>query len=180
MIAVLALQGGFQKHIDALAAAGLDAIAVKKPEQLAGKRHLIIPGGESSALLKLMAPLNWQQAIVDFHADGGHIFGTCAGMILLAKHVQPQQDSLGLIDIDVARNAYGRQIDSFIAEGEYQQQAIELVFIRAPKMTRIGDDVEVLVTHAEQAVMVRQGRVMVASFHPELSVASPIYALLSR
>jgi pyridoxal 5'-phosphate synthase pdxT subunit len=172
-IGVLALQGGVDAHIHALNG---QAIPVKKPSELSGLSTLIIPGGETTALLKLMAPLGWMPAIADFHAAGGCLFGTCAGMILLAKHVQPEQKALGLIDIDVKRNAYGRQLDSFIAESVLSSgAALEMVFIRAPKITRVGDGVEVLVSHNNEPVMVRQGRVMVASFHPELSDSSPVY-----
>jgi pyridoxal 5'-phosphate synthase pdxT subunit len=173
-VGVLALQGGFQAHVDQLLSIGISARLVKKPDELSGLSALILPGGESTTLLKLMAPWNWKQAIIDFYQSGGFIFGTCAGMILLAKQCEPEQDCLGLIDIDVERNAYGRQIDSFIDHVEVGspgggQESLELVFIRAPKVTRVGASVDVLVYHGEDPVLLRQNYVVVASFHPELA-----------
>lgn len=173
MVGVLALQGGYAAHQSHLQQLGIRTCLIKKPQQLQGLSGLIIPGGESGVLLKLMAPFNWLPAIQQFVQQGGAVFGTCAGMILLAAQVSPEQASLGLIDIDVERNAYGRQCDSFIANTDDVDQAIapslELVFIRAPRITRSGSDVSTLVALNGKAVMVQQGRCLAASFHPELS-----------
>ncbi len=173
-IGVLALQGGFAAHQAHLQQLNVAHCQVRKPEQLMGCDGLIIPGGESSTLLKLMAPFDWVAALQAFAASGKPIFGTCAGMILLAKAVQPQQASLSLIDIAVERNAYGRQLNSFIENISVNSEwfgvdHLEAVFIRAPKILTTGDDVKVLITHQQQPVMVQQGHILVASFHPELS-----------
>ena len=175
MIGVLALQGGFDAHVKALTQLNLSSVLIKTPEALRASdvTTLIIPGGESSALLKLMAPLNWLDTLVEFHQQGNQLLGTCAGMILLAKSVQPDQASLGLIDIDVVRKGYGRQLESFIGQGQcVEDQAhdsIECVFIRAPKVSRVGNDVEVIMSCQGLPVLLREGRVSVCSFHPELS-----------
>ncbi|MDF1761535.1 MAG: pyridoxal 5'-phosphate synthase glutaminase subunit PdxT [Coxiellaceae bacterium] len=174
MIGVLALQGGFAAHQAHLERLGVKHCQVRKPAQLSDLDGLIIPGGESSALLKLMQPFDWLQAIRDFSAQGKMIFGTCAGMILLAKKVVPAQASLGLIDIEVERNAYGRQRNSFIQTLTIADPAVgvdqfEAVFIRAPKIKNIGSNVRVVVAHQQQPVMVQQKNILVASFHPELS-----------
>ena len=173
-IGLLALQGNVALHCHALQQLGWGSREVRVPEELLGLEALIIPGGESSTLLKLMSPFRWQQAIKNFVAEGGVLFGTCAGAILLATVVTPQQESLGLIDITIERNAYGRQIDSFTAEGQPNGTSLgcekmPLVFIRAPKIVAVGDQVEVLVRHDNNPVLVQQGRVLVATFHPELS-----------
>lgn len=176
-IGILALQGDYAAHAAMLAACGVAAAEVRKPEQLAGLRGLILPGGESTTLLKLMERTAFEAALGAFARDGGVLFGTCAGMILLAARVTaPAQRSLGLMDIDVARNAYGRQIDSFETAAEWvgadpalAGPPLPLVFIRAPRLTRLGPDVEPLVRCRGDVVMARQGRVLVASFHPEMS-----------
>lgn len=171
-IGVLALQGGFAAHQAQLDRLHVDHRQIRKPEQLQGLTGLIIPGGESSTLLKLMAGTDWLQALRIFAASKP-VFGTCAGMILLARTVEPQQDSLQMIAMTVSRNAYGRQRDSFIAHTsdistEFGQPTMELVFIRAPKVTALDETVEVLVRHKGEPVMVQQGHVLAASFHPEL------------
>lgn len=179
-VGVLALQGGFQKHLDVLHALNVIAREVRKPAELDGLDGLIIPGGESGALLKLMSPLSFVDAIQSFHKKGGCLFGTCAGAILLAKAVMPKQESIGLIDIDVHRNAYGRQMDSFVGTGCVVNAALPVahvpcVFIRAPKISRVGEGVETLVTCQEVPVVVAQGRVMVATCHPELSADTAVH-----
>lgn len=177
---VLALQGDFARHQIALQRQGVHAPLITKPDQLAHCDGLVIPGGESTALLRLMQPLGWQQAIKAFHAQGKKLFGTCAGMILLANTVIPQQETLGLIDIAVERNAYGRQLDSHIVEGRCDESVfgvdhVELVFIRAPKIQQCGPGVKVLVWEGSLPVMVQQGNVVCASFHPELSESDVLY-----
>ncbi len=183
-VGVLALQGGFAAHQNQLNKLNVKNRLVKKPEELQGLSGLIIPGGESSTLLKLMAPFNWLSALRQFSQQGGAIFGTCAGMILLANEVSPDQDSLGLIDMSVVRNAYGRQQESFITttnDVDVSMTApLELVFIRAPKITRCGPDVDVLVSLADQPVMVRQGNAFAASFHPELSDSPLVHQIFVR
>ena len=177
-IGVLALQGDFDKHRKALARVRRDgetveSVEVRKTAELDGLDGLVIPGGESTTLLKLMDAFEFWPALEKFHAEGKPIFGTCAGAILVARDVvNPQQRSLGFIDIDVERNAYGRQRESFEAWGEAdlgRRREIEMVFIRAPRIRRVGDEVAVLARHKDEPVMVRQGPVLVATFHPELT-----------
>jgi len=178
-IGVLALQGDYAAHARMLAACGVDARQVRKSAQLAGLDGLILPGGETTALLKLMEGNDLERALVAFHGGGGALFGTCAGMILLAGKVSsPAQRSLGLMDMDVERNAYGRQIDSFESEADWLAPALAaadggrplpLVFIRAPRLVRLGKDVQPLVRCRGDVVLARQGRALAASFHPEMS-----------
>jgi pyridoxal 5'-phosphate synthase pdxT subunit len=167
-IGVLALQGDFDAHRKRLQELGAEVVLVKKPEQFAEIDGLVIPGGESSTFLKLLgkAGLEKLQEFVRLKPT----FGTCAGAILLAKEVRnPPQSGLGALDIGVRRNAYGRQIDSSIREGVFEGSPIEMVFIRAPKIERLGPQVEVLATEGVDPVVVRQGKAMAATFHPELS-----------
>ena len=167
-IGVLALQGDFDAHRKRLEELGAKVVLVKKPEQLDTLDGLIIPGGESSTFLKLLGEAGFEK-LKDF-VRLKPTFGTCAGAILLAKEVEnPKQVGLGAIDIDIRRNAYGRQIDSSIREGLFRNEPIEMVFIRAPKIERIGSAVEVLATESKDPVVVRQGKTMAATFHPELS-----------
>ena len=179
-IGILALQGGYALHQRALHALDVDAPLIYKPEQLRDLDGLVVPGGESTALLKLMTPLHWQQAIREFKAAGKLLFGTCAGMIVFAKNVIPAQESLGLIDITVARNAYGRQLDSHVVMGECDKTVVgvdqcEMVFIRAPKIVSVGEGVTVLATSAGVPVLVQQDNVICASFHPEFSKESIVH-----
>lgn len=179
-VGVLALQGGYALHQRALESLGVEAPLVYKPEQLDDLDGLVIPGGESTALLTLMTPLSWQQAIRVFKKSGKLLLGTCAGMILCAKAVIPEQESLGLIDIVVERNAYGRQLDSHVVMGECDKtvfgvEQCEMVFIRAPKIVSIGEDVKILATSQGVAVLVQQDQVICASFHPEFSTDLCIY-----
>ena len=179
-IGVLALQGDFSLHARALARCGAEAVEVRKPEQLTGLDGLIMPGGESTTLLKLMDAWGFVPALEKFHAEGRPIFGTCAGLILLAREVDnPRQFSLGLIDVGVERNAYGRQRESFEAGGratlDGRATPVEMVFIRAPRIRRVGPGVETLARHGEEPVMVRQGNVLAATFHPELTDDSTVH-----
>lgn len=172
-IGILALQGNYAMHARSLAELGVESRLVRQPQDIAGLEGLILPGGESSALLKLMTPFNWQQALRDFVIKGHALFGTCAGAILLASTVEPDQESLGLIDIKVVRNAYGRQLESFVDNGpshdkKLGEQNLVMVFIRAPKIEYCGERVKVLATHNDDPVLVSQKRVMVATFHPEM------------
>jgi 5'-phosphate synthase pdxT subunit len=169
-VGVLALQGDFDAHRRRLEQLGARAVLVRKAEQLDQIDALIIPGGESSTFLKLLGE-DFLQKLRDF-VRLKPTFGTCAGAILLATDVQnPPQMSLGALDITVQRNAYGRQVDSSIRTAETMLAGgpLEAVFIRAPKILRVGNDVEVLARQAGDPVLVRQGNVMAATFHPELS-----------
>jgi 5'-phosphate synthase pdxT subunit len=172
-IGVLALQGDFDAHRRRLEELGAEVVLVKNPEQLDDVDGLIIPGGESGTFLKLLGEAGFEK-LKEF-VRLKPTFGTCAGAILLAKEVDnPTQTGLGAIDIGVRRNAYGRQIDSSIREGRLVLgnsggSPLEMVFIRAPKIERVGPGVEVIATEGEDPVAVRQGRVMASTFHPELS-----------
>ena len=184
-IGVLALQGDFALHIKALGRCGVETVEVRKPEELDGLDGLVIPGGESTTLLKLMDEWRFVPALEKFHAGGKPIFGTCAGLILLARDVEsPHQFSLGFIDVGVERNAYGRQRESFAAEGEASlgdaARRIEMVFIRAPRIRRVGPGVTTLARHGDEPVMARQGRVLVATFHPELTQDPSVHQYFCR
>ena len=174
-VGVLALQGDFAMHGKALDELGVEWGFVKTPTELVQVQGLIIPGGESTTLLKLMAAIAMRPALEQFHAQERPIFGTCAGLILLAQEtVRPPQESLGFIDIVAERNAYGRQIDSFVALGtplveDLGSEPIEMVFIRAPKIAELRPGVTPLATCKDEIVLARQGSVLVASFHPELT-----------
>jgi 5'-phosphate synthase pdxT subunit len=167
-IGVLALQGDFDAHRRRLEELGAKVVLVKKPEQLDAIDGLVIPGGESGTFLKLLGEEGFAKLKGFVHAKP--TFGTCAGAILLATEVEnPKQAGLGALDIRIRRNAYGRQIDSSIREGRLGDAPLEMVFIRAPKIERIGPNVEVIATESSDPVAVRQGKVMAATFHPELS-----------
>ena len=168
-IAVLALQGGFAAHARRLEELGHAPFEARTARDVEGGEGLVLPGGESSAQLLLIERFGLEASIREVSASGRPVLATCAGMILVAKVVtSPRQRSFGLVDIDVARNAYGRQLDSFeaISDGE---EELPLVFIRAPRISRVGSGVEVLATREGEPVLVRQGSVTAASFHPELT-----------
>jgi len=173
-IGVLALQGDFDAHRKRLEELGADVVLVKKTEQLDSVDGLVIPGGESSTFLKLLGEAGFEK-LKEF-VRLKPTFGTCAGAILLAKDIEnPKQVGLGAIDIAIRRNAYGRQVDSSIREGMFREAPIEMVFIRAPKIEHLGPDVEVLATESNDPVVVRQGKTMAATFHPELSEDASIH-----
>ena len=168
IIGVLALQGDFDAHRRRLEELGAEVVLVKRSEQLDEIDGLVIPGGESSTLLKLLGEAGFEKLKQFVRVKPS--FGTCAGAILLANEVEnPQQRSLGALDITVRRNAYGRQIDSSIREGQFQDSPIEMVFIRAPKIERVGKGVQIVATEGDDPVLVRQGKALAATFHPELS-----------
>ena len=170
-IGVLAIQGDYEAHKARLEQLGAEVMLVRKPEQLDAIDGIVIPGGESSTFLNFLAERGFLEKLRDF-VSTKPTFGTCAGAILLAKHVEnPPQQSLGVMDIRIRRNAYGRQIDSSIREAQTKlgQKPLEMVFIRAPKIVGTGKGVEILATSAEDPVLVRQGKIMAATFHPELS-----------
>lgn len=181
-VGVLSVQGDFEAHMKALHRLGLDPVEVRTPAELARLGGLILPGGESGAHVRILKENGLWQALRDFHAAGGALYGTCAGLILLARHVvNPPQESLDLIDVDVERNGYGRQIDSFEADAAAPalhlngSGPLRMVFIRAPRLRRIGPGVEVLVTHDGEPVAARQGRVLVTTFHPEMTENSGVH-----
>jgi 5'-phosphate synthase pdxT subunit len=167
-IGVLALQGDFDAHRRRLEQLGAEVVLVRNPEQLDDIDGLVIPGGESGTFLNLLGDRGFEKLKQFVQVKPS--FGTCAGAILLATEVEnPKQVGLGALDIGIRRNAYGRQIDSSIREGSFLGSPTEMVFIRAPKIERVGPGVEVLATQGSDPVVVRQGRTMAATFHPELS-----------
>lgn len=173
-IGVLALQGAFREHIYALEALDAAAVAVRLPEQLEGLSGLIIPGGESTAISKLMETYSFYKPIEEHTLRGMAVWGTCAGAILIARRVLdavPGQRALDLMDIQVRRNAYGRQVDSFEAELEIAHLAEPFrgVFIRAPWIESVGEDVEVLARHDGHIVAARSSGLFATTFHPELT-----------
>lgn len=170
-IGVLAIQGDYAAHAAALAEVGAEPVEVRRPEQLGGLDGLVLPGGESTTMLKFLEKDGFFETL-EAYCGRYPVFGTCAGSILLASEVtHPAQRSLGVLDMTVERNAYGRQIDSAILEAETALEGgpLEMVFIRAPRIARVGDGVEVLARRDAAPTLVRQGRVMAATFHPELS-----------
>jgi pyridoxal 5'-phosphate synthase pdxT subunit len=175
-IGVLAIQGDFAAHMATLHEAGAEVYEVRKAAELRQVDGLVIPGGESTTLLKfiLNPDLGYLEAFQEFHQAGKPMFGTCAGLILVAKDVlNPAQFSFGFIDVGVERNAYGRQKESFETVGESYLEGtakpLKMVFIRAPRITRLGAQVDLLATCHEEPVMARQGNILVATFHPELT-----------
>ncbi|MGH9597333.1 MAG: pyridoxal 5'-phosphate synthase glutaminase subunit PdxT [Edaphobacter sp.] len=170
-IGVLALQGAYDAHTKALTTLGVSAKLIRTPAELASLDGLIIPGGESTTFLKFLEHGGFLDALQSFVASKP-TFGTCAGAILLAKNVEnPTQKSLAVLDITVERNAYGRQIDSAIltAPTKLEGAPLEMVFIRAPRITRTGAKVEILASRDGFPVLVREGHLLAATFHPELS-----------
>jgi 5'-phosphate synthase pdxT subunit len=178
-IGVLAIQGDYAAHAEALADAGAEPVEVRNPEELDGLDGLILPGGESTTVLKFLERRNFFDALKDF-ATREPVFGTCAGAILLAREVRnPAQRSLGALDAVVERNAYGRQIDSTILTEPTSLPGgpLEMVFIRAPRLVETGPAVEVLAKRDESPVLVRQGNLLAATFHPELSADRRVHRL---
>jgi pyridoxal 5'-phosphate synthase pdxT subunit len=161
-IGVLALQGNFREHVAMLRRLGAEPVEVRKPEQLDGIDGLIVPGGESTAIRRLMRVYELEEPLAAFR---GPLFGTCAGMILFDR------EHLGLLDMKVLRNGYGRQVASFEADVdlEGEDEPVRGVFIRAPRVEDLGDEVEVVGRLGDEPVLVREGRILAASFHPELT-----------
>lgn len=172
-IGILAVQGDFEKHREMVQSLGHETLLVKTQEGLFASDALIIPGGESTTLTKLFAKHNLEKALAAY-AQEKPVFGTCAGLIVLSKKsVNHSVKTLGLINVTAARNAYGRQVDSFIDDIELnlgdQKFTFEGVFIRAPKIVECGDDVEILGKHKDDIVLAQSGNILVATFHPELT-----------
>jgi 5'-phosphate synthase pdxT subunit len=167
-IGVLALQGDFSAHARALEALGHEVRLARRPADLDCVEGLVLPGGESTTQLRLLASSQLRAPIVRLIRDGAPVLATCAGLILVARTVtDPAQESLGLLDVAVARNAWGRQLDSFEATSD--REGLPLVFIRAPRIESVGEGVEVLDTFRGEPILVRQGNLVGATFHPELT-----------
>jgi 5'-phosphate synthase pdxT subunit len=183
-VGILALQGDVSEHAQALTDLGADAVEVRTPEQLPAVDALVLPGGESTTMSKLLESSELFEPIASRLAEGMPAFGTCAGMILLASEVldgRPDQRSFGVIDLSVRRNAFGRQVDSFEAELDVDGVGrVPAVFIRAPYVERAGEAVEVLARVDDHPVLCRQGPVLVAAFHPELSGDLRLHELFLR
>jgi 5'-phosphate synthase pdxT subunit len=177
---VLALQGGFAAHVRLLRGLGASVREVRHCRDLEGLGALVLPGGESTAMLHLMADEPWLDALRAFAAGGGALLGTCAGIILLAREVDPPQSSAHLLDVAVVRNAYGRQGDSFeahVSSGD-SRAPLRGVFIRAPRIRAVGPGVEVIARVGEAPVAVREGRIVGITFHPELADEDRMHRLL--
>jgi len=173
-VGVLALQGDFEAHRKVLTRLGVEASPVRTPGELEGVRALVLPGGESTTMLKLAERGGLLEALRQRLASGLPALATCAGVVVLAARVEPQQPSLGILDVSVLRNAYGRQIASAVVPLRVEAQlgdpaVMEGVFIRAPRITSVGDGVEVLAWRGEDPVLVRQRNILAATFHPELT-----------
>lgn len=171
-IGVLALQGAVAEHIRSIELAGAQGIAIKRTEQLQEIQGIIIPGGESTTIGKLMRTYGFMDALREFSAAGKPIFGTCAGLIVIAKEITGQPEAhLQLMDMTVARNAFGRQRESFETDLPVKgiDENVRAVFIRAPLIEKVGEGVEVLATHQGQIVAAQQGHLLATSFHPELT-----------
>jgi len=177
-IGVLAVQGDFAEHLATLRSIGLDGVEIRLPNDLDGIDGLILPGGESTTQLQFLKEEGLEEAIRKFAAADKAIFGTCAGAILLANDVKnPKQESLGLLDMTVLRNGYGRQVHSDVVSGPttLKKEPLEMVFIRGPVIERVGPNVEVLAEYAGKPALVQKGRVMAAAFHPELTEDSTVH-----
>jgi 5'-phosphate synthase pdxT subunit len=171
-IGIVAIQGDYEAHGAALNKLGASHTFVRTPDDLIGVDGVILPGGESTTHLKVMKEEGLFGGLKDFAAKGGAFFGTCAGAILLARQVHgPSQESLGLLDMSVLRNGYGRQLASDVHMGQtkLRKDPVEMVFIRAPIIDSVGPGIEILAEDAGHPVLVRHGKVMAATFHPELS-----------
>jgi 5'-phosphate synthase pdxT subunit len=179
---VLALQGDFREHALVLAAAGASPVEVRTPEDLAGVDLLVIPGGESTTMGKLAHAVGLVDPVRSRVARGMPVFGTCAGMIVLAQRVGGGEPLFSVLDVTVQRNAYGRQVDSFEADVGVDgiDHPVRGVFIRAPRVEAIGPDVRVLAEHEGHPVVLEQGNIVVASFHPELVGETALHAYVLR
>src|SRR6185437_14490420 len=177
-VGILAVQGDYEAHAATLARLGVEYVFVRTPADMAGVDAIILPGGESTTQWKFLVEEGLDKSLREHAARGGAIFGTCAGAILLAREVHnPNQPSLGLMDIDVARNAYGRQLASDVRHETTQLSPtpLEMVFIRAPVIERVGAGAEILALSQGKQVLVRDGNLLVATFHPELTSENTIH-----
>lgn len=177
-IGILAIQGDFEAHARTLEKLGVEFVYVRTSDDLCNVSGLILPGGESTTHMKLLAETGLDGALRKMAANGGAFFGTCAGAILLAREVKaPEQESLGLLDMTVVRNAYGRQLSSgvLVLPTKLREEPMEMVFIRAPVIEKTGVGVEVLAEREGKPVLVQQGQVMASTFHPELTNDTAIH-----
>jgi 5'-phosphate synthase pdxT subunit len=182
-IGILAVQGDYQAHARMLERLGADYLLVRTPEDAAQVDAMILPGGESTTMLKFLKEEGLEAALRALDARGGAFFGTCAGAILLAREVRaPAQDSLGFADLVITRNAYGRQLASEVrsAPSKLKPEPLEMVFIRAPGIEEVGPEVEVLAREGGRPVLVRDGRMLLATFHPELSGDTTVHDYFLR
>jgi pyridoxal 5'-phosphate synthase pdxT subunit len=182
-IGILAAQGDFEAHAATLARMGVERVFVRTPSDLEGVDAIILPGGESTTQWKFLVEGGLDESLCEFGARGGPIFGTCAGAILLAHDVRnPEQESLGLADISVIRNGYGRQLASEVRQGltTISPEPIEMVFIRAPIIERVGRDVQVLAKSEGNPVLIQQGSLLIATFHPELTSDTTVHEYFLR
>ncbi len=174
-VGVLSLQGAFKEHIDRIKGCGASAVEVRFPQQMDDIDGIIIPGGESTTINKLLEKYKLKEKLNKFYKDGKPIFGTCAGLILISRYIKGEGRGLGYIDINVQRNAYGRQIDSFEQlisidlDGIKNGRKFNSIFIRAPRILNIGKEVKLLGKSGKDMVLVRDGNVMASTFHPELT-----------
>jgi 5'-phosphate synthase pdxT subunit len=177
-VGILAVQGDFEAHARMLERLGAGWTYVRTKSELAGLDGVILPGGESTTQLKFLQQEKMDAALTDFAQKGGALFGTCAGAILLAREVRnPAQASLGIADLTVIRNAYGRQLASDVFHGlsTISDQPLEMIFIRAPLIERTGEGWEILAEHRGHPVLIRKGKILVATFHPELTEDSAVH-----
>lgn len=179
-VGVLALQGAFREHKQALTRLGANVTEVRLPEQLSGLAGIVIPGGESTTMVKLMQLYGLDRALKTFYGEGGAVWGTCAGAIAVAQDItgRPEQPRLSLLDIEVARNDYGRQVASFETELEVEgfSTPFHAIFIRAPRIIRTGPEIKVLARYQDDPVMVKHDRLLATVFHPELSGDDRVHA----
>ncbi len=178
-IGIVAIQGDYEAHARALDRLGVEYTYVRLPDDLAGVAGVILPGGESTTHLKVMREEGLFAALKEFAANGGALFGTCAGAILLARDVHgPAQESLGLLDVAILRNGYGRQLASEVHSGpsKLSDKPLEMVFIRAPIIESVGKSVEILAEDGGHPVLVQQGRIVASTFHPELTSDTTVHA----
>jgi 5'-phosphate synthase pdxT subunit len=181
-VGILGLQGDVQEHAGAIEAAGATPVVVKHPHEVMGVDALVLPGGESTTIGKLLDRFDLLDPVRAAARRGMPLYGTCAGMILMATDVVGDQDAphrLGVLDLSVRRNAYGRQLESFEADLSIAglDEPFRAVFIRAPAVERVGDGVEVLATWEERPVLVRRGRMLASTFHPEMTHDVRVHAL---
>ncbi len=183
-IGILALQGDYAEHREVLDRLGVESRLVRHARELESLEGLILPGGESTTMLKLLIEESLMDPVMAFHEDGGALYGTCAGAILLAKKAtSPSQATLSLLDISIERNGYGRQAQSHITREPCPPLGappLEMVFIRAPIIRAVGKNVEVLASHRGDPVFIRQGRVMATTFHPELSGDDRVHSFFAN
>jgi pyridoxal 5'-phosphate synthase pdxT subunit len=182
-VGVLAVQGDFEAHAATLARLGVEYVFVRTPRDMEGVDAIVLPGGESTTQWKFLVEEGLDKSLREHALRGGAMFGTCAGAILLAREVRnPEQQSLGLADITVIRNGYGRQLASEIRSEvtSLSPEPVEMVFIRAPIIERMGTNVETLATSQGQPVMVRQDRILISTFHPELTTDTTVHEYFLR